>query len=111
MTAYELRISDWSSDVCSSDLADLADGHLEAEAVDRHRPTVVSLGHVLEADHARRVTAAVCPIGATTLGRACSPATSTVGCGGTGSGGTPTSSRHRCASTWSSPPSQWASAC
>src|SRR3546814_3134875 len=24
-TAYEMRISDWSSDVCSSDLADLAD--------------------------------------------------------------------------------------
>src|SRR3546814_10745745 len=26
MTAYEMRISDWSSDVCSSDLADAADG-------------------------------------------------------------------------------------
>src|SRR3546814_4127884 len=25
-TAYEMRISDWSSDVCSSDLAALADG-------------------------------------------------------------------------------------
>src|SRR3546814_9786667 len=25
-TAYEMRISDWSSDVCSSDLEDLADG-------------------------------------------------------------------------------------
>src|SRR3546814_2985140 len=30
--------------------ADLAVGHLKAEAVDRHRPTVVSLGHVLEAE-------------------------------------------------------------
>src|SRR3546814_5041670 len=28
-TAYEMRISDWSSDVCSSDLmAKLADGHV-----------------------------------------------------------------------------------
>src|SRR3546814_6109192 len=27
-TAYELRISDWSSDVCSSDLADAATYHL-----------------------------------------------------------------------------------
>src|SRR3546814_3942359 len=32
-TAYELRISDWSSDVCSSDLAPRL-GHLVA---DRHR--------------------------------------------------------------------------
>src|SRR3546814_2608206 len=30
-TAYELRISDWSSDVCSSDLAELAD-HVLASA-------------------------------------------------------------------------------
>src|SRR3546814_1305007 len=26
-TAYEMRISDWSSDVCSSDLAEIAAGH------------------------------------------------------------------------------------
>src|SRR3546814_9863786 len=26
-TAYEMRISDWSSDVCSSDLAEQAKGH------------------------------------------------------------------------------------
>src|SRR3546814_9497026 len=26
-TAYEMRISDWSSDVCSSDLRDLLRGH------------------------------------------------------------------------------------
>src|SRR3546814_4544200 len=31
-TAYEMRISDWSSDVCSSDLLDLLDG-LEAHLV------------------------------------------------------------------------------
>src|SRR3546814_2174268 len=30
MTAYEMRISDWSSDVCSSDLA----SHADAAAVD-----------------------------------------------------------------------------
>src|SRR3546814_17890881 len=28
-TAYEMRISDWSSDVCSSDLADFLPGQLE----------------------------------------------------------------------------------
>src|SRR3546814_2947428 len=31
-TAYEMRISDWSSDVCSSDLA----GHVDAEIVEQH---------------------------------------------------------------------------
>src|SRR3546814_10623939 len=50
-TAYELRISDWSSDVCSSDLDGCADDHLrgvrttvdlagaraEAAALDGHR--------------------------------------------------------------------------
>src|SRR3546814_11684346 len=29
-TAYEMRISDWSSDVCSSDLADLFERHRQA---------------------------------------------------------------------------------
>src|SRR3546814_2810208 len=28
-TAYEMRISDWSSDVCSSDLAQLGDAQLD----------------------------------------------------------------------------------
>src|SRR3546814_2418511 len=32
-TAYEMRISDWSSDVCSSDLRPLPDGHIAAGAV------------------------------------------------------------------------------
>src|SRR3546814_1304354 len=31
-TAYEMRISDWSSDVCSSDLVDLADARLDGIA-------------------------------------------------------------------------------
>src|SRR3546814_18865482 len=32
-TAYEMRISDWSSDVCSSDLADVVVGHDAAEGL------------------------------------------------------------------------------
>src|SRR3546814_2898910 len=32
-TAYELRISDWSSDVCSSDLFAIADGEEGADAL------------------------------------------------------------------------------
>src|SRR3546814_7687081 len=39
-TAYELRISDWSSDVCSSDLADaeqIKDFH-DDQRIHRHRP-------------------------------------------------------------------------
>src|SRR3546814_19289360 len=50
-TAYEMRISDWSSDVCSSDLA--ARCFMETEAADlalrKHRPVVgveVALGDV-----------------------------------------------------------------
>src|SRR3546814_8478349 len=38
-TAYELRISDWSSDVCSSDLAGAGEGDLlrfQAAVVRRH---------------------------------------------------------------------------
>src|SRR3546814_6121004 len=31
--AYEMRISDWSSDVCSSDLVDLLDGQVGNPAV------------------------------------------------------------------------------
>src|SRR3546814_17956185 len=36
-TAYELRISDWSSDVCSSDLLEFGEQHVVAvEQVHRH---------------------------------------------------------------------------
>src|SRR3546814_6530249 len=42
-TAYEMRISDWSSDVCSSDLADRARGEQEAE----RGPVAEHHGHVL----------------------------------------------------------------
>src|SRR3546814_8243887 len=36
-TAYEMRISDWSSDVCSSDLcaARIAEDHLDAQVLQR----------------------------------------------------------------------------
>src|SRR3546814_15430571 len=41
-TAYEMRISDWSSDVCSSDLTELAEqreaGVLQILGVDRGQP-------------------------------------------------------------------------
>src|SRR3546814_2051317 len=33
-TAYEMRISDWSSDVCSSDLKTLSEFHAETHAPD-----------------------------------------------------------------------------
>src|SRR3546814_17107592 len=39
-TAYEMRISDWSSDVCSSDL-------LEARPVTTHRTSIPTLGAFL----------------------------------------------------------------
>src|SRR3546814_4263886 len=38
-TAYEMRISDWSSDVCSSDLSPLRQQHgVQANPPDDHRP-------------------------------------------------------------------------
>src|SRR3546814_9074698 len=49
-TAYEMRISDWSSDVCSSDLGDLkrrlavaADGGVSAEELQHARDRVAQL--------------------------------------------------------------------
>src|SRR3546814_8118145 len=48
-TAYEMRISDWSSDVCSSDLLPVAD---EDELVDAHRRAdLVKLQHIACRDH------------------------------------------------------------
>src|SRR3546814_9143392 len=48
-TAYEMRISDWSSDVCSSDLAQtlLSDGDLDRAAGDE----VHAVASVAEAEH------------------------------------------------------------
>src|SRR3546814_8231167 len=55
-TAYELRISDWSSDVCSSDLGALARADLSAEAYHRF------VWHVAADLRAAFVTAAgICP--------------------------------------------------
>src|SRR3546814_9534532 len=42
-TAYEMRISDWSSDVCSSDLGGNVEGAVAGEVVERHGVTIV--GH------------------------------------------------------------------
>src|SRR3546814_3982025 len=42
-TAYEMRISDWSSDVCSSDLVHLGTRHV-AGAVDREARLVEGAG-------------------------------------------------------------------
>src|SRR3546814_3573290 len=57
-TAYEMRISDWSSDVCSSDLLDDGLGHLgqaagkAAELVGRQLLAELGEAHqVGEADH------------------------------------------------------------
>src|SRR3546814_1429776 len=43
-TAYELRISDWSSDVCSSDLRAHQDE--ERAGFDAHLPPLVPRGHL-----------------------------------------------------------------
>src|SRR3546814_8483625 len=40
-TAYEMRISDWSSDVCSSDLVIATRARVEAAQVKARRPTKV----------------------------------------------------------------------
>src|SRR3546814_14795320 len=68
-TAYEMRISDWSSDVCSSDLVVFAHPGVAAQFLDQHRGAdagrlVGGPGHHVLADlveaeaaveHARRV--------------------------------------------------------
>src|SRR3546814_10006799 len=45
-TAYEMRISDWSSDVCSSDLMDAAEYWLSASVL-----TIVSAPHFTHASN------------------------------------------------------------
>src|SRR3546814_5936932 len=54
-TAYEMRISDWSSDVCSSDLAvgrELGDDLARRRAAEQHRHLVAKRRH---AGHHRRL--------------------------------------------------------
>src|SRR3546814_13920608 len=48
-TAYEMRISDWSSDVCSSDLVAAAAASLGAALTGR--PAMLSQGKVIEIAH------------------------------------------------------------
>src|SRR3546814_7342438 len=70
-TAYEMRISDWSSDVCSSDLADQAADAVDAEYVERiveaelrlhdhHEPAAGDTGDRAEQDRAERTRIARC---------------------------------------------------
>src|SRR3546814_17855909 len=40
-TSYELRIIDWSSDVCSSDLEDINDAAIDAGVVARHETALL----------------------------------------------------------------------
>src|SRR3546814_3053764 len=52
--AYEMRISDWSSDVCSSDLADLAfarRGHARTVRTDQHGVRILRAQRGLDLDH------------------------------------------------------------
>src|SRR3546814_5504777 len=42
-TAYEMRISDWSSDVCSSDLGIVGEQHLGAKAEPLHHAGPIAL--------------------------------------------------------------------
>src|SRR3546814_1839957 len=50
-TAYEMRISDWSSDVCSSDLDSRSTAHRDAGRPSKARPGVVTWVD----DHAEQV--------------------------------------------------------
>src|SRR3546814_13029019 len=46
-TAYEMRISDWSSDVCSSDLDRAERGGVRPRRINRERPEAAARGHEL----------------------------------------------------------------
>src|SRR3546814_10517428 len=46
-TAYEIRISDWSSDVCSSNLAERK-GLVDVDAVDRRHDRHIIAGQAVE---------------------------------------------------------------
>src|SRR3546814_15611075 len=52
-TAYEMRISDWSSDVCSSDLRDLLGPVDEGDGIGGQRRMVALVTAVLLADRRR----------------------------------------------------------
>src|SRR3546814_10278458 len=65
-SAYEMRISDWSSDVCSSDLNRLRSGELPLEALARTVP-VDHVEAVLHPHDAVVVTAQLPPVPARLL--------------------------------------------
>src|SRR3546814_7092563 len=54
-TAYEMRISDWSSDVCSSDLLDVEHGKAPATGRPQHQPA----GELAEQRQRRAVAGAI----------------------------------------------------
>src|SRR3546814_1347332 len=54
-TAYEMRISDWSSDVCSSDLLSLIDGEAFAQGADAAPDIRLDLGVAMFALVAQRL--------------------------------------------------------
>src|SRR3546814_17174027 len=53
-TAYEMRISDWSSDVCSSDLHEGADLGVEPRVVQVEVLADDAVEHAQEPDHQQR---------------------------------------------------------
>src|SRR3546814_6923383 len=64
-TAYEMRISDWSSDVCSSDL------ELVGEAIAGRRDEVFLVSKVLPSNASRKGTIAACERSLCRLGTDC----------------------------------------
>src|SRR3546814_7136934 len=54
-TAYEMRISDWSSDVCSSDLAVLLDMGAQGIPVERVAFVDLDVAAAFVAQHCKRV--------------------------------------------------------
>src|SRR3546814_8075236 len=54
-TAYEMRISDWSSDVCSSDLTIIENASREPEFIDRAR-CLVAMGAKIDGIGTERLT-------------------------------------------------------
>src|SRR3546814_2394076 len=69
-TAYEMRISDWSSDVCSSDLADAAISSSGAKPRRRHPPIRITTGQRPGSAARRRFLCEEAEAGGTAAGHA-----------------------------------------
>src|SRR3546814_682815 len=54
-TAYEMRISDWSSDVCSSDLLVARRGGILAIVEVKHRDSLIAAGEAIGPRQQRRI--------------------------------------------------------